>query len=71
MKHIQHFGELTARMNHFREELLETEPQVCAERAILTTQSYREYADQPVTLKRAYMLQNILEHMSIFIEPLA
>lgn len=69
MKNTQHFGELTARMNHFREELLETEPQVCAERAILTTQSYREHGDQPVTLKRAYMLQNILANMSIFIEP--
>lgn len=68
MKNTEHFGELTPRMNHFREELLETEPQVCAERAILTTQSYREHGDQPVTLKRAYMLQNILEHMSIFIE---
>ncbi len=68
MKHIQHFGELTARMNHFREELLKTEPQVCAERAILTTQSYRENADQPVTLKRACMLRNVLENMSIFIE---
>ena len=69
MNHTQHFGALTPRMNHFREELLEAEPRVCAERAILTTQSYREHADQPVVLKRAYMLQNILEHMSIFIEP--
>ena len=69
MKNTQHFGDLTPRMEHFREELLETEPQVCAQRAILTTQSYKEHGDQPVTLKRAYMLQNILEHMSIFIEP--
>ena len=69
MKNTQHFGDLTPRMEHFREELLETEPQVCAQRAILTTQSYQEHGDQPVTLKRAYMLQNILEHMSIFIEP--
>ena len=43
MKNTQHFGELTARMNHFREELLETEPQVCAERAILTTQIGRAH----------------------------
>ena len=56
MKNTQHFGDLTPRMEHFREELLETEPQVCAQRAILTTQSYKEHGDQPVTLKRAYML---------------
>lgn len=64
-----HFGSLTARMDAFREELLEAKPYVCAERAVFTTQSYREHGDKPVVLKRAYMLQNILEHMTIFIEP--
>lgn len=64
-----HFGCLSERMNEFREELLETKPYVCAERAVFTTESYKEHADQPVVLKRAYMLQNILEHMTIFIEP--
>ncbi|MEG0813044.1 MAG: glycyl radical protein [Clostridium sp.] len=63
------FGNLTTRMNHFREELLETKPYVCAERAVLVTESYKLHADQPIYLKRAYMLQNILQHMSIFIEP--
>lgn len=64
-----HFGNLTQRMYDFREELLETKPMVCAERAIYTTQSYKEYADQPAVLKRAYMLKNILEHMTVYIEP--
>lgn len=64
-----HFGKLTKRMDEFREDLLEAKPYVCAERAVYTTQSYKEHADQPVILKRAYMLQNILEHMTIFIEP--
>lgn len=64
-----HFGSLTERMQQFREELLEAKPYVCAERAVLTTESYKKYGDQPVTLKRAYMLANILEHMTIFIEP--
>lgn len=62
------FGQLTERMHHFREELLETKPEVCAQRAVLTTQSYREHADKPTTLKRAYMLDNILRNMSIYIE---
>ena len=64
-----HFGELTPRMRHFREELLNTHPYVCAERAVLTTESYRLHADKPIVLKRAYMLKNILEHMTIYIEP--
>lgn len=64
-----YFGTLTPRMHHFREELLDAHPYVCAERAVLTTQSYKEHADKPVILKRAYMLQNILEHMTIYIEP--
>lgn len=64
-----HFGELTPRMGAFREELLNTQPQVCVERALLTTQTYREHADKPLAIKRALMLQNVLEHMTIFIEP--
>lgn len=64
-----HFGNLTERMAAFREELFETEPQVCAERAMLTTESYRKHGDKPLALKRALMLQNVLEHMTIFIEP--
>lgn len=66
---VNHFGNLTQRMNEYREELLEAKPYVCAERAVYTTQSYKEHADLPVVLKRAYMLKNILEHMTIFIEP--
>jgi formate C-acetyltransferase len=64
-----YFGNLTDRMNNFREELLNAKPYVCVERAILTTQSYSEHADKPLVIRRAYMLQNILENMSIFIEP--
>lgn len=69
MTKYNHFGQLTPRMNHFREELLETKSHVCAERAILTTESYKLHADQPITMKRAYMLENILRNMTIFIEP--
>ena len=64
----EYFGTLTPRMKHFREELLDAKPKVCAERAVLTTESYRLHGDKPVILKRAYMLQNILEHMTIYIE---
>ncbi|MBL1229170.1 glycyl radical protein [Enterococcus sp. BWB1-3] len=55
-------------MAAYRESVLSTKPYVCAERALLTTEAYKEYQDQPVVLKRAYMLKNILEHMTLYIE---
>lgn len=63
-----HFGLLTDRMYDFREELLETKASIDATRAILTTEAYREHADKPTIVKRAYMLKNILDKMPIFIE---
>lgn len=56
-------------MQQFREELISAQPQVCVERALLTTETYRENQDQPLALKRAMMLKNILNNMTIFIEP--
>lgn len=63
-----YFGHLTQRMEAYREEVLSQKPYVDATRAILATESYQEHADQPIILKRAYMLKNILENMKIFIE---
>ena len=68
---MEYFGKLTPRMAGFREELLNSQPQVCVERAVLTTQAYRENQDQPLAIKRARMLENVLAHMSVFIEPQA
>ena len=62
------FGELSSRMRDFREELLAARPQVCAERAIITTETYRANMDQPLAIRRALMLKNVLERMSIYIE---
>lgn len=64
-----YFGELSPRMNHFREELLNAKPQVCVERAMITTEVYRENQAQPLAIRRAVMLREILKRMSIFIEP--
>jgi pyruvate formate-lyase/glycerol dehydratase family glycyl radical enzyme len=66
---MNYFGELTTRMDDFREELLNAKPMVCVERAKLTTESYKLHADKPMVLRRALMLENILKNMSIFIEP--
>ena len=68
MMQTNHFGNLTKRMNHFREEILETKPIICAERALLATESYEKHKNQTSVMKRALMLKNILEKMSIYIE---
>lgn len=65
---MSRFGELSPRMHGFREDLLNARPRICTERALLTTESYKLHADKPVVLKRAYMLKNVLENMSIYIE---
>ena len=68
MENSKHFGNLTPRMKAFREEVLEEKPYIDAERAILATQSYQAHQNQPNVMKRALMLENILDHMSIYIE---
>ena len=66
---MTYFGTLTPRMQRFRESLLESTPQVCVDRAVITTRVYKEYAAQPLALKRAIMLREVLAGMKIFIEP--
>lgn len=60
--------QLTPRIAAMREKILSTRPEVCVERALLTTRAYREHEADPVVLKRAYMLREILENMTVFIE---
>ncbi|MDR2535995.1 MAG: glycyl radical protein [Treponema sp.] len=64
-----YFGELTPRMRSFREDLLNAKPSVCAERAQITTDACQANMDQPMVLRRSLMYKNVLEGMSIFIEP--
>ena len=68
MKNVEHFGDLTPRMARFREEVLDKKPYICAERAMLATEAYQAHKNQPAVVKRALMLKNILEKMSIYIE---
>jgi formate C-acetyltransferase len=62
------FGNLRSRMNSYRNSVLEKKPYIDSERALLATESYKEHQGKPVNLQRAYMLKNILENMTIFIE---
>ena len=68
MENKEHFGALTDRMQAFREEVLDEKPYVDAERAVLATEAYKACLDQPPVMKRALMLKNILEKMTIYIE---
>ncbi len=68
MNKTMYFGELTKRMNEYREKTLNQKRMICVERAIYTTDAYREHQNKPLAIKRARMLENILENMSIYIE---
>lgn len=68
MANEPYFGHLTNRMNEYRESVLNKKPYICAERALLATEAYKEHQNQPNVMKRALMLKNILEKMSIYIE---
>lgn len=63
-----YFGNLSKRMNDYRESVLTKKPYICAERALLATEAYKENMNQTNVMKRALMLKNILEKMSIYIE---
>lgn len=68
MKNREHFGQLSPRMQKFRDILLNQNATICSQRALLATQAYKENQEKPVVIKRALMLKNILEKMSIYIE---
>lgn len=68
MENTKHFGALTPRMQAFREEVLDEKPYIDAERAVLATEAYQAHRDQPSVMKRALMLENILDKMTIYIE---
>ena len=68
MENREHFGALTGRMQAFREEVLDEKPFIDAERAVLATKAYEASKNQPPVMRRALMLERILDKMSIYIE---
>ena len=68
MENREHFGVLTGRMQAFREEVLDEKPFIDAERAVLATEAYEASKNQPPVMRRALMLERILDKMSIYIE---
>ena len=66
---MEHFGTSTQRIQQYRSALLNIAPAVCTERAVLTTRAYKAHEMDQIVLKRAYMLKEVLENMTIYIEP--
>ena len=66
---MDRFGTSTPRIQRMRSRLLAIQPTVCTQRAVLVTRAYRANEMEPVVLKRAYALKEVLENMSVYIEP--
>lgn len=66
---MSHFGELHKRTAAIRKRILDTQPSVCTQRAVYTTEAYRAHEQDQVVLKRAYMVDAVLRSMTIFIDP--
>ena len=70
MEHVvyEYGGKGYPRVQRVRQNLLDTVPSICPERALLITESYQKTKGQPYVLRKARALENILANMSIYIE---
>ena len=58
---------VTPRIDRLRGRMLAAQQEITAERARLITESYRETEAEPIEIRRAKALDNILRNMTIFI----
>ena len=58
----------TDRDSQALDRFVNTAPAICAERAVLLTESYKATEGQPIAIRRAKALENVLTNMSIFIQ---
>ncbi|MDY3004084.1 MAG: glycyl radical protein [Christensenella hongkongensis] len=65
---MEYFGKPNGRITRMREDIMDTQPTVCAERAVLTTQAYQANKEKRPVLKRALALDHVLRNMTIYIE---
>ena len=65
---MERFGTSTPWMQQFRRRLIEMESSVCVERAVLATKAYQAHEMDPVVIRRARMLRDVLENMSLYVE---
>ncbi|MGM0500383.1 MAG: glycyl radical protein [Bacillota bacterium] len=60
---------MTKRTQRLRNELLDTTPEICTERARYFTESMKKSEGSPIVLRRAESFKEVLENMSIYIRP--
>jgi len=60
---------ITERTKQLRKGLLTVTPKLCAERARLYTESWKETEGEPVVIRRAKAFDKVLSEMTIFIRP--
>lgn len=56
---------MTNRVKKLRQEVVLAEPSLCSERALIITMSYRRTEGEPILIRRAKAIREILEKMSI------
>jgi len=60
---------ITERTRQLRDTMLAVTPKLCAERARLYTESWKETEGEPVVIRRAKAFDKVLSEMTIFIRP--
>jgi formate C-acetyltransferase len=55
------------RIQYLKEMAINTQPEICIERARIYTDVYKRYEDEPLYIQRALALRETLEKMTIFI----
>jgi pyruvate-formate lyase len=59
--------EKTPRVERLRKNIVNSKPELCSQRAVIITESYRRTEGEPIIMRRAKALKDLLERMSIFI----
>jgi formate C-acetyltransferase len=57
------------RTRQINNELLDVTPEMCIERGRLVTQSYKDTEGEPMPVRRAKAIKNVLDNMSIYLQP--
>ena len=58
---------ITPRGAFLRVQLLNCQPAICSESAVLVTESYKQTTGEPEIIRRARALEHLLKNMSIWI----
>ena len=58
---------MNERINRLREELFSSTPAICAERAVIFTESMKKSEGAPIAKRRAEALYDVLDRMTIYV----